>query len=374
MRLCWVLLLLLSSLAEAGEYFLDGAQRKELLLYGRITGRDQAQYDIWVVPGYVPPSRHIETGWRAAGKDLQEYRKPEYFRQMKKSTRDVMRYARHEVLAEFALQGTGTAWREASVAAQERVRRRVFGWWLAWPWAVVEASAESVVRVGGGIPGGAALWAGGAVVTPLVYLAVPAGMSIGHALGEGVAYPLSAASWNTLVAPPLALAGEQPSAERADGWWMTRLQDPAEADIRARLAAWQHGWQDDPVLAGQRAALVEREAGHRARMAGLQQQLQAEQAAWTVDEARLREDFRRAAIGRAQAALPALDREMAAQGYPRARLESQREVLLAEMVAQGLDRETAGQVLAAWLSGVQAVPSRQAGDKTDPVRQVLDPR
>ena len=52
---CWwpcLLAVLLSVPAAAEEYFLDQSQRVQLLMDGRITGRDDALYDIWIVPGY----------------------------------------------------------------------------------------------------------------------------------------------------------------------------------------------------------------------------------------------------------------------------------------------------------------------------------
>lgn len=371
------LVLLLAAAAEssAGDYFLEGAQQRELLMTGRITGHDGAQYDVWIVPGYEFPRRQVGEGWRAAGKDLRAYGRPAYYRSITTTTRRVMRFARHDVIADFAFSGTAEAWRESAQAANERVRRRVFGWWLAWPWALVEASAESVVRVGGGVPGGIGLWAGGAVVTPGLMLAWPATMSGVHALGQGVALPLAAGGWNTVVAPPLALLGQQPSPERADGWWMTRLQDPAEAEIRARVAAWQQGWQAEPELARQRQELADRTAAHQSIVSGLQAALAAEQKTWATVGRELNEAYRHMALERALAALPELRQELATQGYGAARLEAMREPLLEELVKQGLDRATAGQVvsgLAGRQPGSAPAPARRPGDKTDPLQQVIE--
>lgn len=361
--------------ALADEYFLDGAQKVELLMQGRITGRDGAQYDVWLVPGYAPPSRHIGKGWRAAGEDLKTYRKPEYYRKAGEIARKTMRYARRDLVAEYAFAGSSQAWREASADARRRVDRRVFGWWLAWPWALVEASAESVWRVGVGVPGGAAVWLGGAAGVPVGTLVYPAAMSAGHALGEGTALPLAAAGWNTVVAPPLALAGQQPSPERADGWWMTRLRDPAEDDIRGRFVAWQQGWQSEPELAGRRAEVVERTEAHQAVIAGLQAALAAEQKAWASTGRELSDAYQQMALQRALAALPALQQEMAAQGYSPARLEAMQDLLREELVKQGMDRATADRVLAGLTARNPATPpepARREGNKTDPLKQVLE--
>lgn len=366
-------LLLLPALAVADEYFLDNDQRLELLMQGRITGRDSAQYNVWIVPGYQPPMRNVDKGWRAARKDLADYGDPVYYDRMVDVTRTAMRFARKDVMREFALQGTSEAWRESSITAQERVRRRVFGWWFAWPWALVEASAESVVRVGAGVPGGTLIWGGSAVFVPLGFMAWPATISAAHALGQGTAYPLAAVTWNTMIAPPLALAGEQPSPERADGWWMKRLQDPAEADIRARVAGWQRSWHGDEALTAQRTAMTAGLAGHKARIDALRAELEAAEKEWASAAAERSAGYRQEVIAKALAALPALRGEMAAQGYSQARLQAQRDMLLEEMVTQGLDREAASRVISAWLGSPDILqPAWQHSERTDPLQQVIE--
>ncbi len=327
------------------EYFLDGAQKKELLLYGTITGRDQAQYNIWLVPGYVPPARHVPKGWRAAGKDLQEYGKPAYYRAAREIAVKTMLYGRHDILGEFTVDGTRKAWRDAASAANRRVQKRVFGWWLAWPWAVVEASTISAVRVGLGVPGGIGVWGAGALGVPAGALVAPAAMAVGHAGGEGVALPVAGAAWNTLVAPPLALAGQQPAPERADGWWMKRLRDPAEDDMRARVAAWQAGWQGAPELLAPREALVVRQKERQAAIDALRARLDAETRAWHDEQAAAEAAWQARALERALAAVPGLRRELADQGYGPARLEAEREVFLGVLTGGGLDPAGAARVV-----------------------------
>ena len=98
-----VTLSVLSALPPAvrGEYFLDSSQKKELLMQGRITGRDGAQYDVWIVPGYDASGRFVREGWKSAGKELKRYEDPQHYRDMLKVTRDVLRYARKDVISEF---------------------------------------------------------------------------------------------------------------------------------------------------------------------------------------------------------------------------------------------------------------------------------
>lgn len=355
-----------------GEYFLDGSQRRELLLDGQITGRDGAQYSVWIVPGYTRPLSHVGKGWRAAADDLAEYGKPGYWPDMLKMTRHLMRFARQDILREFAYQGTAEAWRDSSAAASQRVRRRVFGWWFAWPWAAVEASAESVVRVGLGVPGSVVLWTGSGLVTPVVYATWPAGMAAGHAFGQGTLYPVSASAWNTLVAPPLALAGQQPAPERADGWWMKRLADPAEADIRARLSAWKRGWADAPDLRSRRELEQAAEAEHQAHVQALRKELAAAEQSWHTQRLARDTANREALLARALAVLEALRAEMTSLGYTPARLQAIRDSLRDELLEDGADAELVEHILRAWLGREDTLaPDWQQSGKTDPLQQVI---
>lgn len=349
-----------------GEYFLDGAQKKELLMQGRITGRDGAQYDVWIVPGYDASGRFAREGWKSAGTELKRYENPQHYRDMGKMTRDILRYARKDVIAEFALRGTEKAWQDSTSLARQRVQKRVFGWWFAWPWAVLSASAESVVRTGIGVPGGVLLAGGDVVVTPATYLAWPAVMSAGYALGEGVGMPVVSGAWNTVVAPPLALAGQQPAPERADGFWMKRLKDPAEDDIRAVLATWQQQWQQAADLARMQQELAAARSSHDGAVAALRAELEQENREWAGKGKALQAGYRELAVRRAVAAMPALRAAMATRGYSLARLQAERQALQETLVAQGLDADGARQVLDALLGADTSSPARAPDEKAIP--------
>lgn len=374
--LAWVALLLMQSVSSpAEEYFLDGMQRRELLMQGHITGRDGALYDVWIVPGYQVPGRRVRQGWAKAGKDLEDYGEAAYYDKAADTTRAVMRFARREALRDFALEGTARAWQRVTAQAAERTRRRVFGWWAAWPWAVIEGSAESAFRVGAGVPGSAVLWAGGAVATPAGFLAWPATAASWHALGEGTLLPAAAAGWNTIAAPPLALAGQQPAPERADGFWMKRLADPADADIRARLAAWQQQWRAAAPVAGAQAALAAREAQYVEKTQVLREAIRREAAAWETDRHVLAAAVSRAVRGAALPTIAALRRELLAAGYGADRLAAQRDVLVAELSTHGLGRDEAQYLVSALLDApppAPGEPTRDAGRKTDPLREVIE--
>lgn len=362
-----------ASAVWAGEYFLEGSQKKELLLYGRMTGHDGALYDVWVVPGYVPPARNARKGWKQAGEELKVYGRASHYRKLEKTSRAWVRFARKDLLRDFALKGTRTAWSEAMGTASQRVDRRVFGWWFAYPWALIEASTESVIRTGIGIPGSIGTALGAYTAVPAWYLVSPAVMSVGYAAIPGTTLPVVAASWNTVIAPPLALAGQQPAPERADGFWMKRLKDPVEDDIRARLVAWQSQWKEEPVLVAQREALAVSAKQHAEKIAALRAQMDAENALRQQEATAFELERRRVVAEKTLAEAPALREALAAQGYTAARLQAQRPMLRELLMQQGMTEEETLRMLDALMGPDTNLPQHRGdAEKTDPLLQIRD--
>lgn len=233
-------LLTLSTVVQA-EMLYPG-QMADLIMEGRFTGQDQAQYDVWIVPGYQHAGKTARQGWRAAGSDLAEYGDADHYRNISEVSKSVMRFGGKDMIGDFALSGTHSAWSDAMETAGERVDRRVFGWPLAYPWGVLTATGESALRLIIGVPGGVLVTAGGATVVPVATFFWPAAKSVYHAGVEGTVFPVVSAGWNTLIAPPMALIGQQPTASSADGFWLTRL-DPANSDANVNLMrTWAAGW------------------------------------------------------------------------------------------------------------------------------------
>lgn len=283
MRNVLLLLLLMSGIAQA-EYFLDMSQKGELISRGQMTGRDGALYDVWIVPGYEGPGRMAKQGWIAAGRDLKDYADPEMYRDMAHTGRDSLRFARRDAIGKFAFRGSATAWSEAFATAQQRTSKRVFGWWFAYPWATIEATGESVVRMGLGVPGGILIGGLGSTVVPVAEFLWPAGKSLYHASVPGAVLPLASAGWNTVIAPPLSVLGQQPDAERADGFWMKRI-DPSRTDAHLQagirdVEAWAEVVRSTPALklnAQERARLQQQHADRvREAMAALDEQRRQE--------------------------------------------------------------------------------------------------
>lgn len=287
--------LMLNNTAHA-DYFLHWDQKADLLMRGEMTGEDAARYNIWVVPGYVGPVQQAKKGWQDAGKDLTAYGHGAMYQRAYQHGKGALRFAARKSIGRFALKGSYQAWGDAFSAAHTRTERRVFGWWFAYPWALIEAVGESAVRVSVGVPGGVLIGGVGSTVVPAVELVWPAVKSAGHASVPGTVVPLVAASWNTTIAPPLAMLGQQPNAQRSDGFWVKRIndaerEDSPEARVKADADEWLRALAQVPEMQKVwRQKLVLRQL-HQDKIKALRAQLNAEQEAAQADQAALDEQL-----------------------------------------------------------------------------------
>lgn len=245
--------------AHAGEG-LSADQMGDVVLYGQMSAPDGARYDVWIIPGYVGPLNQMAAGWSDAGKDLAEYTGGKLYGEIYDTGKAMLKFAGKTSVAEFVLEGSVDAWSTALSAASKRSDQRVFGWWFAYPWAVIEATGESALRIAIGIPGGVIVAGLGTTVVPAAQLVWPVGKSVYHGVIKGTALPIVAMTWNTVISPPMALAGDQPTPARADGFWMKRLsrnemarQDPDLTRVEGELRQWRHELLNAPeVLAVRR--------------------------------------------------------------------------------------------------------------------------
>lgn len=361
------------SLPARADYFLDAPQKGELISRGQITGQDGALYNVWIVPGYVGPAQDAVAGWRQAGDDLAEYGNGKTYRNALKHSRDTFRFARRDILREFVFTGTGRTWSESFSAASARVDKRVFGWWFAYPWALLEATSVSALRVGVGVPTGVAVGVGSVSALPLLELSLPTLKAGYHVTVPGLAVPLVATSWNTVIAPPLALLGEQPSPERADGFWMKRI-DPVTSDgeLLAMLQSLS-AWRDQQLASAPAQAVTvaqgEAERALQARRETLLRELAVEQLA-----GRQAAGERLLAVLRAAAAAP----DAPAREPLRALAQRHgRQPLVNALRGGALDEAAAAALLEALL-GSQPLPAeeppalRPDKEKTDPLRRSLE--
>jgi len=215
-----------SSSAESDEgYFLSLRQKGQLISQGDIYDSDRYCYDILIVPGYVPPTRFARWWWREAGDEMSEYFHTEKYRHAKRNFTDIAEWTYQDMLWKMTLKGAPRAWRRYFGRAHRFAEKRVFGWWMAYPWAFFQSSVDNAIRV----PVGLSCTAGGTLVC---FAGVPARHTLNSVSNAaffstfgGVALPAVGYTWNTIVSPPLALLGQKPDASRVDGFWVRRTSE-----------------------------------------------------------------------------------------------------------------------------------------------------
>ena len=366
----WLMLTLaLSVHANADGYFLSVQQKQELVLRGQLHDEQQRLYDIWIVLGYVVPLNHVEKGWRNAGEALQHYGEAKFYGNIKKFSNETWRYGHKTILNEYTFTGTKNAWQSDLATASQRTQKRVFGWWLAYPWGVFEATTESVLRLATGIPVGVAVSASAYTVVPAITMAWPVVESAGFASIQGTAYPLVASAWNTVVAPPLALLGQQPAPQRADGFWMKQVDDP---NLQA-LAEVVIKWQRQLALNNPNNETVATK-DKKAQIQQLYQQIKELEQQVQQDEKQQQSLQINQLLVNAQQQKPQLEAELQSKGLSLAMLVRNRQAIKVKMSVLNLSFEDLDKLLDVLITdGVpQNLLERSSDDKTDPLQRSLD--
>ena len=233
------------ALADDPGYFLSWQQKKQLTCLGRIQDSAGTWYDVWICPGYAPPGRYAKDHFFAAGRDFREYFEANKYHMLKKGSSACFDWALKECGLGFTVKGIPRAWGRHFSVAHERTKRRVFGWWLAYPWAFMEASVETAFRGALGAAGTAGGIGSGLAVVP-AWHALDSAVAGTWNLGVNtIALPAVGIAWNTAVAPPLALVGQKPAESRVDGFWVTVVASgrtpgdrPPNAEEMELLARW----------------------------------------------------------------------------------------------------------------------------------------
>jgi len=218
------------SSADPG-YFLSLQQKKQLIGTGRIQDSQGRWYDVWIVPGYVTPARRTWTYLKRTGNDFAEYVQPDKYRDLARNSGDAFEWAYDDCLYQFTVKGVPRAWGNYFDNAQTRSSRRVFGWWLAYPWALLEGTVDTAVRIPVGLAGTVLGTAWGGGVVPGYYMVNSTAKGTWHFAADSVLFPVVGCTWNTVIAPPLALVGQKPAPSRSDGFWVKELspQDIVQA-------------------------------------------------------------------------------------------------------------------------------------------------
>jgi hypothetical protein len=214
-------------------------QRGQLLWRGQMEDSQGRMYNIRILPGYVAPWHHAAQGWSDAASDLGDYGQANTWNRLGKDSRSCFEWAWRDSFWKFGIKGSGEAWSTNFETAKRRTQRKTFGWPLAYPWAVISSTFETLLRVPLGTAGAVVGTATGAVLSPAGHLVWPIAKATYHAGVDGIFLPVAGWSWQTIAAPPASLLASAPSPSRADGLWM-KVMDPPGKDPEPLKAAELH--------------------------------------------------------------------------------------------------------------------------------------
>jgi hypothetical protein len=237
-----------SSAVDDG-YFLTFQQKGQLIGQGRIQDAQENWYDVWIVPGYVPPMVRAGKYMERAGDAFAEYGGAQKYHDLSRYSSRVFDWAYDDCLDHFIGRDLPRALDRYWHQAAQRAEKRVFGWWFAYPWATLESLVDPVVRVPLGACGSVLGSVWGGVAVPGYYMVDSAGKGLWHFTANGLVVPTLACTWNTVIAPPMSLVGQKPAPSRVDGFWVTmvspgedarqeRLEKPVTDEELRELIAW----------------------------------------------------------------------------------------------------------------------------------------
>jgi hypothetical protein len=219
-------------------YFLSLSQKGQLIGKGEIEDGNGVLYNVYIVPGYKYP---VTYGWRnlkEAGGNFAEYGRSEKYTDLWDASSSCFEWAFEDCLYDFAFVGTGEAWSDNFSEAGDRVSRRVFGWWMAYPWALFQSTIETGFRIPVGVTGTALGTVAGGAIVPAYYITNSTFAGTWNGGAQGLVFPTTGLAWNTITSPPMALVGQKPSESRVDGFWVSIIEpEMGEQDI-APLARW----------------------------------------------------------------------------------------------------------------------------------------
>jgi hypothetical protein len=225
-----VVLLLGSFLqADDGRSFLSLQQKGDLIWRGHVDDRLGRRYEMYVVPGYVPPATSAVRGWSDGADHLLDYFRPEPYRRIGEAWKNSgARYK--DVFVERMGHYTTQAWSTNFAMAADERARGAFGWYLSYPYAFGKSVLYSAFNLtwgtveAVGITAGLGLW-------PVLELASPPVQAAWHIGIRGTAWPALRMGWNTVVTPPLSLLEFEPTPSSADGFWVREITASSTAGI-----------------------------------------------------------------------------------------------------------------------------------------------
>ncbi len=376
--LCVVLLVGLTawSTADDAGYFLSWQQKKELISEGRIQDSAGNWYDVWICPGYYPPARYAGEHLREAGGNFHEYLEANKYRAIKHGSKACVKWAFEECGLGFTVKGIPRAWNRHFSVAHQRTQRRVFGWWLAYPWAFLESTVETAFRGVVGTAGTVGGVATGVGLVPAYNMLDSAVVGVWNLGVNTVVIPAVGVTWNTVVAPPLALAGQKPSPSRVDGFWVT-MGKPEPVPARAwsaeeleRVGSWGERLFKEARPFYERIEAIN--AGAREHEARLQKELQTARS----DANRQREVLQNEEKAHIRQLLETETISGVASNHPRSSAFSweDEQVIRRHLISRNIPGKDAAEIVrllrlhGAPIAGMR-LPVR---DKTDPLRRGVE--
>lgn len=106
---------------------------------------------------------------------MREYVESDKYKNLRKQSGEVLEWSYDDCLQDFTFKGAGKAWKKYYGKANARTEKRVFGWWLSYPWATMQGCVDNVVRIPVGLAGTAVGTGWGVAVVP-AYHAVDSGV------------------------------------------------------------------------------------------------------------------------------------------------------------------------------------------------------
>lgn len=322
------------------------SQRGELIGRGQMTDSQGRRYNVRILPGYVAPWHFAGEGWGDAGSNVGEYFEYKTWANVADDSGDCFKWGWKDSLWEFGLKDSGSAWTSRFASAAMRTKKKTFGWPIAYPWAFLSATVESVVRIPIGAVG-AVLGTGAGVVVPVVETVWPTAKGVWNAGIEGTVLPVAGWAWNTVAAPPAALLASAPNPSRTDGVWMHVMNEEeirrergggnfSDDESLARLAAY--GREIEAELAASGAQRGELRKQQEAEYAEIRKRFDAEFRKLTTNETE------RLNRWLADASNEALVVKLAQDGWDSRKVRSVRAELIERLVASGATKAEAERI------------------------------
>jgi len=362
--------------ADDQPYFLSMKQKGQLIWSGRIETAPDEVYDIRIVPGYKYPARYSWEHLKDAGGNLGEYFQSDKYEDLWDQGGDCIGWAFEDCLRDFTLKGSGRAWKKYFGKARRHVRKRVFGWWLAYPWALLQSSVDNVVRIPAGLLGTVGGTVSGLAVVPAWHLADSAVKATWNIGVGSVVLPASGLAWNTVAAPPLALLGQRPAPERVDGFWVRAVHDesPPSDEGLAELIRWAELLDVElGSYESARAIIAEEQRKRTAElMAEITRIRQDSNSRQRELNKKIRKRFEQLISNDEHAdLLLALQRHK----WSQSRLRANANLIRASLQSAGYDEQECRaiyELLTRYQAPVVAIPtSYRAGEKTDPISESI---